>query len=97
MGGSSDVEGAALEAFFFDPATLDFVLAVIELFLCMLRLVLSPTPTDKMVSKPSPSPPATFSEGFFPLFLSLGYPWHDVSIGEFNDLMITSVDSLDNA
>jgi hypothetical protein len=69
MGGSFDVEGATLEVFFFDPATLDFVLAVIGLFLCMLRLVLSPTPTDKMVSKPSPSPLATFSEGFFPFFL----------------------------
>ncbi len=34
---------------------------------------------------------------FFPLFLSLGYLWHDVSIGEFNDMMVTSVDSLDNA
>jgi hypothetical protein len=63
----------------------------------MLRVVLSPTPTDEMVSKPSPSPLASFSEGFFPLFLSLGYLWHDVSIGEFNDLMVTSVDSLDNA
>ncbi len=40
VGGSSDVEVAALEVFFFDPATLDFVLAVIGLFLCMLRLVL---------------------------------------------------------
>jgi hypothetical protein len=69
MGGSSDVEGAALEVFFFDPATLDFGLAIVGLFLCMLRLVLSPTPTDKLVSKPSPSPLAPFSEGFFPLFL----------------------------
>jgi hypothetical protein len=29
LGGSSDVEAAALEVFFFDPATLDFVLAFI--------------------------------------------------------------------
>jgi hypothetical protein len=67
LGGSSDVEAAALEAFFFDPATLDFVLAFIELFRFMLRLVLSPTPTDKMASKPSPSPSplASFSEDFF--------------------------------
>ncbi len=56
LGGSSDVEVAALEVFFFDPATLDFILAVVGLFLCMLRLVLSPTLTDKMASKPSPSP-----------------------------------------
>jgi hypothetical protein len=66
MGGFPDVEVAALEVFFFDPATLDFVLAIIGLFLCMLRLVLSPTPTDKMNSKPSPSPLASFSEGFSP-------------------------------
>jgi hypothetical protein len=66
MGGSSDVEGAALEVFFFDPAALDFVLAIVGLFLCMLRLVLSPTPTDKMVSKPSPSPLASFSKVFSP-------------------------------
>jgi hypothetical protein len=65
LGGSSDVEVAALEVIFFDPSTLDFVLAVVGLFLCMLRLVLSPTLTDKMVSKPSPSPLASFSEGFF--------------------------------
>jgi hypothetical protein len=65
--GFSDVEVAALEVFFFDPATLDFVLAIIGLLLCMLRLVLSsPTPNDKMVSKPSPSPLASFSEGFSP-------------------------------
>jgi hypothetical protein len=56
MGGSSDVESAALEVFFFDPATLDLVLASVGLFLFMLRLVLSPTPTDKMASKSSPSP-----------------------------------------
>jgi hypothetical protein len=60
MGGSSDVESAALEVFFFDPATLDFVLAFIGLFLFMLRLVLSLTPTDKIASKPSPSPLAFF-------------------------------------
>jgi hypothetical protein len=61
------VEVAALEVFFFDPATLDFVLAVVRLFLYMLRLVLSRTPpTDKMVSTPSPSPLASFSEGFPP-------------------------------
>jgi hypothetical protein len=65
LGGSSDVEVAALEVFFSDPATLDFVLAINGLFLCMLRLVLSPTPTDEMASKPSPSPLASFSEGFF--------------------------------
>jgi hypothetical protein len=53
------VEVAFLEVFFFDPATLDFVLAIVRLFLCMIRLVLSPTPTDKMFSKPSPSPLAS--------------------------------------
>jgi hypothetical protein len=39
MGGSSDVEGGALEVFFFDPATLDFVLAIIGLFLCREEVV----------------------------------------------------------
>ncbi len=47
------MEVAALELFFFDPATLDFVLAILGLFLCMLRLVISPTPTDKKASTPS--------------------------------------------
>jgi hypothetical protein len=72
LGGSSDMEVAALEVFFYDPATLDFVLVVLELFLCMLRLVLSPTPTDKMASKPSPSPLASFSEDFFVVLANLG-------------------------
>jgi hypothetical protein len=58
------VEVAALELFFLDPATLDFVLANLGLFLCMIRLVLSLTPTGEMDSKPSPSPLASFSEGF---------------------------------
>jgi hypothetical protein len=66
------MEVAALEVFFFDPAILDFVLAVLGLFICMLRLVLSPTPTDKMASKPSPSPLASFSEGFFVVLANLG-------------------------
>ncbi len=65
LGGCSDVEFAALELFFLDPATIDFILAVLVLFLCMLRLVLSLTPTEKMDSKPSPSPLASFSKGFF--------------------------------
>ncbi len=81
LGGSSDVEVASLELFFFDPATLEFVLAILGLFLCMLRLVLSPTPTDKMASTPSPSPLASFSEGYF---ISFGYPWHEVKIWYFN-------------
>jgi hypothetical protein len=72
LGRSSDVEVAALEVFFFDPATLDFVLVVIGLFLCMLRLVLLPTLTDKMASKPSPSPLASFSEVFFLILATLG-------------------------
>jgi hypothetical protein len=72
LGGSSDVEAAALEVFFFDPATLDFVLAFFGLFLFMLGLVLSPTPTDKMASKPSPSPLASFSEGFFLVLATVG-------------------------
>jgi hypothetical protein len=55
-----------------DPATLDFVLAVLGLFLCMLRLVLSPTPTDKLASTPSPSPLASFSEGFYLAVANLG-------------------------
>ena len=38
LGGYSDVEAAALEVFFVDPATLDFVLAVLVLYLCMERL-----------------------------------------------------------
>jgi hypothetical protein len=50
------VKAAASEVFFFDPATLDFALAFVGLFLFMLRLVLSPTPTDEMASKPSLSP-----------------------------------------
>jgi hypothetical protein len=50
LGGSSDMEVAALEVFFFDPATLDFVLAILGLFLCILRLVLLPKPTDEMAS-----------------------------------------------
>ncbi len=65
LGDCSDVEVAALEVFFFDPATLDFVLAVVGLSLSMLRLVLSPKPNDKMASKPSPSPLASSSEDFF--------------------------------
>jgi hypothetical protein len=72
LGGSSDVEVVALEVFFFDPPTLDFVLVVIGLFICMLRLVLSPTTTDKMASKPSPSPLPSFSEGFFLVLAILG-------------------------
>jgi hypothetical protein len=65
LGGSSDVEFAASELFFLDPATLDFVLGILGLFLCMLRLVRSLTPaTDKMASKLSPSPLASFSEDF---------------------------------
>jgi hypothetical protein len=70
LGGSSDVEVAALELFFLDPATLDFILAVLGLFLCRLRLVVSLTPTEEMASKPSPPPLASFSEGFF---LALAY------------------------
>jgi hypothetical protein len=72
LGGSSDVEVAALEVLFFDPTTLDFVFAIVGLFLCMLRLVLSPTPTYKMALKPSPSPLASFSEGFFLVLANLG-------------------------
>jgi hypothetical protein len=72
LGSSSDVEAAALEVFFVDPATLDFVLAFIGLFLFMLRLVLSPTPTDKMISNPSPSPLASFYEGFFLVLATVG-------------------------
>ncbi len=61
LGGSSDGEVAALEVFFFDPATSDFVLAIVGLILCMLRLVLSLTPTDKMASKT-----ITITTSFFP-------------------------------
>jgi hypothetical protein len=62
LGGCSDVEVAALKLL--DPATLNFVLAVLVLFLHMLRLVLSITPTKEMDSKSPPSPLASFSEGF---------------------------------
>jgi hypothetical protein len=64
LGGCSDVEVAALELFFLDPSTLDFILAILILFLCMLRLAFSLTPTEEMDSNPSPSPLASFSEGF---------------------------------
>jgi hypothetical protein len=66
------VEVAALELFVLDPATLDFVLAILGLFVYMLRLVLSLTLTDKMASKPSPSPLASFSEGVFLALAILG-------------------------
>jgi hypothetical protein len=63
LGGSSDVEVAALEVFFLDPAILDVIVAIFGLFFCRLRLVVSLTATDKMALKPSPQ--ASFSEGFF--------------------------------
>jgi hypothetical protein len=62
--GSYDVEVTALELSLLDPATLGFVLVVLGVFLCMLRLVLSLTPTEEMASKPSSSPLASLSEGF---------------------------------
>jgi hypothetical protein len=37
-----------------------------------LRLILSLTPTEEMASKPSPSPLASFSEGFFLALAILG-------------------------
>ncbi len=66
------MEVTALELFFLDPAILDFVLAVLGVYLCMLRLVLSLTATEEMASKPSPSPLASFSEGSFLALAILG-------------------------
>jgi hypothetical protein len=51
LGGSSNVEVAALELFFFDPATLDFVLAVLGLFLCMLTLSCRAPKTNRQIFK----------------------------------------------
>jgi hypothetical protein len=59
------VEVAALELFFLDPANLDVVLAAFGLFFHRLKLLVSLTPTEETASKPSPSPLASFSEGFF--------------------------------
>ncbi len=81
LGGSSDVEVAALELFFLDPATLDFFLAILGLFLPRLRLVLLLTPTEEMTSKPSPSPLVSFSESFFLALAILGMMcWYESSI-----------------
>ncbi len=64
------MEVAALELFFLDPAILVGVVAVLGLFFCRLRLVVSLTATDKKASKPSP--PTSFSEGFFLALANLG-------------------------
>jgi hypothetical protein len=62
LGGSSDVEIAALELFFLYPAILDFIVVIFSLFFCRLRLVVSLAATNNMALKPSP--PTSFSEGF---------------------------------
>jgi hypothetical protein len=71
LDGSSYVEVAALELFLLDPATSDFVIAVVGLFLLMLRLLFIPTPTEEMASTPSASPLASFSEDFSFFWLPL--------------------------
>ncbi len=70
LGGSSDVEVAALELFFLDPAILDLIVAFLWLFCCRLRLIVPLMATDETASKPSS--PASFFEGFFLVLANLG-------------------------
>ncbi len=89
MQGSSDVESAVLEVFFFDPATLDFVLG--------FRWTLpfhAKTSTFTNTNWQNGLKTITIATSFFlwRFFLSFGYHCHDVSIGEFNDSMVSTVD-----